>query len=221
MEFAMNKKYCFFGSGKMGCEAILWLKDSLNTNLDDLSKMSVFMVEDEYYKESRLMGIEVIKRSSFNPKLFKVVIAIGDQKVRRRLVEELPEETEYFTIIHPSVFMSKDVKVGIGSIVSPGCILTYDVEIGVHSIINVGVSISHNCRIGEFFTASPKVCIAGNTQIGNNVFLGLNSCLRDEIRISNDVVIGMGSVVLSSVVAPGVYVSSSAKKLRLLNDAQI
>ncbi len=55
-------------------------------------------VEDEYFKgEDKTLPL-----SQFNSKEYSIMIAIADSQVRSRIQKSLPEDTKYFSFIHPS-----------------------------------------------------------------------------------------------------------------------
>ena len=84
-------KLCIYGLGGGGKEALSFFFDSMKAN-DNYSKNDVvFMVDDAFYSKKKLMGIQVIKKSVFNPKNFKVVVAVHDP-IKRKKQEILNEK---------------------------------------------------------------------------------------------------------------------------------
>jgi sugar O-acyltransferase (sialic acid O-acetyltransferase NeuD family) len=208
-----EKKICIFGAGGFGREVLCCLIDIIaNANLK-IEEVACFLVNDEYFKENKIMGIDVIPLSSFNPDLYTVVVAIGDPASRKRVVNSLPKTTAYKTIIHPSAVISKWVDIGEGSIITAGTILTCNIKIGKHAHLNLHTTIGHDCVIGDFFTTAPAVNISGNCHFGNNVYLGTNSSVRDGIRISDNITIGMGGVVVKHLSDEGTYIGNPVKKI--------
>lgn len=210
---APKKKICIAGAGGSGREVLCCLIDGLAGTDDRIEEQVCFMVDDAYYREPRVLGVEVIRKSTFDPALYDVVVAIGDPLDRKRFVESLPPETTFTTVIHPTAVISKWVEIGEGSIVTAGCVLTCDIKIGKHAHFNLQTTVTHDCVIGDFFTAGPAVHISGNCRIGNQVNLGTGALLRNGIHIGDDVTVGMGAVVVKSLIQPGVYVGNPARKL--------
>jgi len=171
----------------------------------------VCYVDDEYFFGEK----NTLPLSKFNPLLYEVLIAIGDSKVRERIVNSLPIQTKYFTFIHNSVLIyGSDVEIGLGSFIYPNVVLSTNIKIGNHSHINTGSTISHDARIGNFFTTSPGVNIAGNLTCGNNVFIGINSSTREKVKICDDVIIGLNSGVVKDITESGIYIGTPAKKIK-------
>src|SRR5690606_21269425 len=131
-----EKKICILGAGGFGREVLCCLIDRIaSTNLK-IEEIACFMVSDEHFKENKIMGVDVIPQSKFDPALYNVVVAVGDPSARKRVVESLPLQTTYTTIIHPSVIISDWVEIGEGSIVTAGTILTCNIKIGKHAHLN-------------------------------------------------------------------------------------
>jgi len=209
----MKKKICIFGTGGFGREVLCCIIDMIEKTNNIIDDIACFMVSDNHYKENTIMGIEVIKQSLFNPLTNTCVIAIGEPLQRKTIVNSLPSNTTYNTIIHPSVIMSKWVKIGEGSIITANTILTCNITIGKHAHLNLNTTIGHDCIIGDYFTTAPASNVSGNVNIGDCVYLGTNSSIKQGIDICNDVTIGMGGVVVKNIIEKGVYVGNPAYKL--------
>jgi sugar O-acyltransferase (sialic acid O-acetyltransferase NeuD family) len=208
-----EKRICIWGTGGFGREVLCCLIDVIATTNLKIENVACFMVSDEHFKETKIMGVDVIQQSKFDPNLFNVVVAIGDPSSRKRLVESLPTQTTYATIIHPSVVISDWVKIGEGSIITAGTILTCNIKIGKHAHLNLHTTIGHDCIMGDFFTTAPAANISGNCDFGDCVYFGTNSSVRQGVKICDNVTIGMGSVVVKDITEAGVYIGNPLKIL--------
>ncbi len=212
--FKFEKKVCIVGTGGFGREVLCCLIDALTTQTSKpIEEMACFMVSDEHYNEAQIMGIEVIPTSKFDPALYDVVVAIGEPSIRKKMVESLPANTTYATIIHPTVVLSKWVEIGEGSIITAGTILTTNIKIGKHAHLNLLTTIGHDCVMGDYFTTAPAANISGNCIFGSGVYFGTNASVRQGVNICNDVTIGMGGVVVKHITEPGVYIGNPLSKL--------
>lgn len=165
-----------------------------------------FFVDDEY-ANGNILGI-----SKFDPKQFEIIIAVSNPKERENIKRRLPQETRFFTFIHPSVLiLNSDVEIGEGSFIGANCILTTNIKIGSHAILNRGNQIGHDCVIGDFFSAMPGSIVSGNVNIGNRVYLGTNSSIIEKKYLLDDITIGANAVVVKNLVQPGNYVGCPAK----------
>lgn len=209
----IDKKICIYGTGGFGREVLCCLIDIIAGTKLKIEEIACFMVGDEYFKESKIMGIEVIPQSKFDPALYDVVVAIGDPVLRKKVVDNLPQETTYTTLIHPGAVISEWVKIGEGSIITAGTILTCNITIGRHAHLNLHTTVGHDCVIGDFFTTAPAANISGNCHFGDYVYLGTNAAVRNGVTICSNVTIGMGGVVVKDINEEGVYIGNPLKKL--------
>lgn len=208
-----EKKICIFGTGGFARETLCNIIDIFRNDISKIEDIVFFMVDDNYFTINEVMGIKVIPSSKFIPDNYDVIVAVGDPIQRKKIVDSLPPETTYATLIHPNAIVSKWVEIGEGSIITAGVVLTCNIKIGKHAHLNLTSTVGHDSVIGDYFTASPSVNISGNCIIGDNVFIGTNACIKDSIEICNNTTIGMGTVVINNITEKGVYIGNPAKKL--------
>jgi sugar O-acyltransferase (sialic acid O-acetyltransferase NeuD family) len=184
--------------------------DEVKAHMDDLT-MKCF-VNDEYFTVNNQ---NILPLSSFNPEEYEVLVAIGNPKIRKKIVSELPFNTRYFSFIHQSaIILGNDIEIGEGSIVCAGSIITTNCKIGKHSHLNLQTTIGHDCSIGDFFTTAPGTKVSGNCKIGNLVYLGTNSSVREKINICSDVTIGLNSGVVKHINESGIYIGTPSVKIK-------
>lgn len=168
-----------------------------------------FFVDDEHVNEDT----QSIKL--FNPSEYVMMVAVADTKDRKRIVESLPKETQYFTFIHPTaLLMDSNIEIGEGSFVGAYSILTTNIKLGKHSILNRGVQIGHDSNVGDYFSAMPGSIVSGNVSIGSNVYLGNNSSIKEKKFVVSDVIIGSNATVVKNIISAGIYVGVPAKKIK-------
>lgn len=209
----MNHLY-IYGTGGVGREVLACFVDICKiTNVDYKTKVN-FVVDDIYYSESYIMGISVLKRSDVQDIEGEVIVAIGDPVLRKKVVESLPSDTKYATLIHPKTIISEWVTIGEGSIISAGCILTTQISLGKHVYLNLNTTIGHDCIIEDYVTLSQGVNLSGNCVVENEVFIGSNTALRQKTRICKGTIIGMSSCVINSITEKGVYAGIPVKLIK-------
>lgn len=166
-------------------------------------------VDDKYVVE----GTKPL--SEFDPKEYALMVAVADSRDRYDIVQRLPEETKYFTWIHPTaLIMSDDIEIAEGSFIGAYSILTSNIKIGKHSLLNRANHIGHDCEIGNYFSAMPGVIVSGNVKIYDLVYMGNNSSVREKLSIHSMVTIGMNGAVVKHIEEPGVYVGVPVKKIK-------
>jgi sugar O-acyltransferase (sialic acid O-acetyltransferase NeuD family) len=217
----MIKKRALIGAGRFAEEVKWHIESGLGTEKSFSEAARLYMggkdmicfVDDKYWLRDYP---HIYKLSTFNPLEYDVLIAVGDPKVRENLKNKLPEETTFFSYIHPSAqILDKDgVKIGEGSYIGANCVLTTNINIGDHCQLNIGTVIGHDCRIGDFFTTAPGAKISGDCQMGDCVYLGTNSSVKEKIVIFSDVTIGMGAAVVKDIYCSGTYVGVPAEILK-------
>lgn len=176
--------------------------------MSQMGKELVCFVDDEFV----VKGTKSI--SEFDPKKYKVMIAIADPKVRKQVLSKLPHNTKFFSWVHPTSLILNNVEIGEGSFVGAYSIVTTNIKIGNHSILNRMNQIGHDCIIGNFFSAMPGAIVSGNVRIKESVYLGNNSCIRENLTIHSDTIIGMNGSVIRDITDPGVYVGVPVKKVK-------
>ena len=209
----VDKKICIVGDGGFAREVFTLLIDCVKDKNINLKEWIRFMLADKGYQKTSIMGIETICHAEFDPALHQVIIGIGDSKIRERIVNELPVNTEYATLIHPNAIISDWVEIAEGSVVCAGSIITCNIKIGKHSQLNLMTTVGHDCQIDDYFTTAPATNISGICTFGKHVYFGTNSSVKQGISICDNVTIGMGAIVVKNINESGVYIGSPAKKM--------
>ncbi len=129
--------------------------------------------------------------------------------------KSLPEDTKYFSFIHPSsILLNRNIVIGEGSFIGANCVITTNVKIGNHAILNRNVNIGHDVVIGDCFSAMAGSVVSGSVLIGDNCYMGNNSSIREKITICDDVIIGMNGSVVKDIDKPGTYVGVPVNKIK-------
>jgi sugar O-acyltransferase (sialic acid O-acetyltransferase NeuD family) len=204
----MNDAVAIFGTGGFAREVACILHDQGRGD-----RIVAFHEPDEVHQVRELLGIAVKPQSAFDPRKHRAVVGIGNPAIRQKVIGELPTETVFETLIHPTVVMSRWVEVGAGSVICAGCVLTCQISIGEHCHLNLNSTVGHDCTFGDFCTVAPGVNISGNCSFGNRVDVGTQASFRQRVCICDDAVIGMGAVVVNDIVEAGTYVGVPAKKV--------
>jgi sugar O-acyltransferase (sialic acid O-acetyltransferase NeuD family) len=200
------------GTGGFAREVYMIL-EALNLKNDFGGFLEPDHIWEEKFKDTLIYGHKVLPQSSFQSKKDEAIIGIGDPKIREKVVHQLPDDTFYPSIIHPTAVISNYVKMGEGAIITAGTVVTVDIEIGRQCQLNLLTTIGHDCIIGDYFTTAPDVNISGICTFGDYIYFGTNSCVRQKITICDNVTIGMGGVVVKNITEPGVYIGNPVQKL--------
>ena len=131
-------------------------------------------------------------------------VAIGDNAAREKLARAAEAAGwRPATIVHPSVIVAEDARIGAGTYIAPGCIVFPRAEVGKHVIINAHVSVGHDSALEDYSQVCPGARISGGCRVGRHAFLGSNASLTPRVEIGDGAVVGANSHAVRNV-APGV-----------------
>ena len=174
----------------------------------------IAVLDDNLNIGTKILNVEVkgkVKDCIQFPKDTKFIIAIGNNKVREKIVSEY--KLNYTSFIHPKSIIAEDVKIGDGCVVMAGAVINSGSVISDHVIVNTSVSIDHDSQIDDFAHLSPGVHMGGTVNIGKRSWIGVGSSVKNNITICGDVTVGVGSVVVKDIKEEGIYIGSPVKKL--------
>jgi sugar O-acyltransferase (sialic acid O-acetyltransferase NeuD family) len=171
-------------------------------------------VDDIYYEESK----GLMRLTDFDPSQFEVMVTIADPYDRSRIVSRLPEQTCYFSFVHPTAVLldPSTIEQLVGVFVGAFCVISTNVKVGSHVLFNRGSHVGHDCVLGDFVSLMPNTVVSGNVSIGNRCYLGSGAVVREKISICDGVTIGLNSGVVKHIDTPGVYVGTPVRKIGAL-----
>ncbi|MCC9043608.1 transferase [Myroides sp. M-43] len=126
------------------------------------------VVEDTIYQLNALNTVEYIDDAT-NPyhrdyeKEADLIIAIGNNEVRKRIVSEVNHS--FATIIHPTAYVSPFAEIGKGTVVLANAVIQANAKIGKHCIINANVTIDHDAVIEDYVCTYPAAYVAGFARV--------------------------------------------------------
>lgn len=134
------------------------------------------------------------------------VVAIGSPATRAAVVRRIGEAGGRLVdcLIHPSVLLLGDVRIGLGSVICAGTILTTDIQLGGGAQINLGCTVGHDVVAGEYLSLAPGVHVSGNVCFGDRVYVGTGAAFVNgspdcPLRIGHGATVGAGAVVTRDV----------------------
>ncbi len=141
-----------------------------------------------------LLGMPVLHQKKIGSPL---IISIGNNKIRKRLAEEL--NLEYGTAIHSTSIISPFATIDAGSVVMQGAIIQSGAKVGKHCIINTGATVDHDCEVQDYVHISPNSTLCGNVFVGEGTHIGAATVVLPGVKIGKWSVIGAGSVVTKDI----------------------
>ena len=119
----------------------------------------------------------------------------------------------FFTVIHPSAIISKDIFLGegaqfmAGSIVQAGCVF------GDNVLLNTGASLDHDGQIGSHVHLAPGVVCSGHVSIGACSHVGVGSVIIQSISIGKGCLVAAGAIVVNDFADDSKIIGIPAKKI--------
>ncbi len=146
---------------------------------------------------------------------FKLVIAIGNNAVRKRIVQQLELKDEsYETIIHPTAVVSESASIGFGTVIMPKAVINADTVIGSHVIVNTAAVIEHDNQIGNFAHISPNATLTGTVFINEGTQIGAGAIVIPNQKIGEWSIIGAGATVIHDIPSFCTVVGSPARVIK-------
>lgn len=207
------KKIYIVGAGGFARE-VAWLIEDINEK-NPTWEIIGFIDENKENIGKELNGYKVLGNLEFlnNQEKAYVTIAIGTGEVREKISKNIKNH-EFPILIHPSVIISRFVKIGEGSIICAGSIITTNIEIENHVIINLDCTVGHDVSLKNYTTILPSVNISGNVTIGERTMLGTGSAIIQGLNIGADSIIGAGAIVVKNIPSNCTVVGNPAKPIK-------
>lgn len=142
------------------------------------------------------------------------VVGVGNTALGRRaeLFELLKTAGARIpSLVHPRASVSRDCRIGEGTVVSAGCVLGPGVEIGANVVIYSNAVAEHDCRVGDHCYLSPGVILSGSVTVEAGAFLGAGAVVLPGVTVGKDAVVGAGAIVTADVPAGHTVVGIPAR----------
>ncbi len=163
-------------------------------------------------KEEIFPGLLLKGKIADVPSQLPVILAVGDNSLRKSYFEEL--NIFESTLTHQTAFIDPTVTPKSGNIFFGNSFVNAKARIGRNNIINTRAIIEHECTIGDHNHISVNSVLCGRVNIGNLCFVGASATILDNIEVCDNAIIGAGAVVTKSIKEPGVYIGIPARRIR-------
>jgi sugar O-acyltransferase (sialic acid O-acetyltransferase NeuD family) len=183
-------------------------------------KLLGFIDDNPELKGEKILGYEILGTSStfdsIREQVTGVIIAIGDNHVRKRIANELREDGfTLTTVIHPTAIIANDVQIGPGTFIAAGTVVNSGTTIGEGVIINTGATIDHDNNINNYVHIAPGVHTAGRVTVGKCAFMGIGSRAIPDRIIGENAIVGAGAVVIEDIPDNATAVGVPAKVIKM------
>jgi acetyltransferase EpsM len=148
------------------------------------------------------------------------IIALGNNhliKLIKKKIEKYKKKFKWYTHVSSKSLISKNVRIGKGSIIMKGSIINSNSKIGEHCLVNTGSIIEHDNILEDFSSVGPGAITSGSVSLGSYSHLGTGSVVMNNIKIEKNTIIGIGSVVLKNCKKNSTYFGNPAKFIKNRN----
>jgi acetyltransferase EpsM len=213
----VKKKIIIFGAGG---HAGVVTSEIKKINKYEVEGYFVKNIQDKNINKNlrkKVLEFDLNKINKVLKKNFSLFVAIGDNLLRKKIVEEINNykpNVIWENIISIDSTVDPTVKFGFGNLIMPGCIINAFTEIKNHCLINTGAVIEHENFLNNYSSVGPRAVTAGKVNIGQLSHIGMGSSVLEDIKIGKNVIIGANSLVSKNIQTEGTYYGSPAKFVR-------
>lgn len=206
----MNKKIVIIGASGHG---------KVVANIAKLNGYEEIIFLDDDISKKGCGSYKVVgtseKIESFIKQEYDFAVAIGDNKTRMRIYENLVDKKAKLpALIHPTAVIDETVNIGSGTVIMANVVINSSTKIGSECIINTAATIDHDCNISDYVHISPGAHIAGTVNVGERTWIGIGGSVINNLDICSDCIIGAGSIVVKDIEDYGTYINLPARKVK-------
>lgn len=147
----------------------------------------------------------------------ELIISVGVNHVRKKIVDKLPVNIRYGNAIHPSAIISAYAALGEGTVVMQGAVIQSSVSIGKHCIINTTASVDHDCLLEDYVHISPNATLCGAVSVGEGSQVGAGAVVIPGIKIGKWSLVAAGAVVMKNVPDNVLVLGNPARVVKRIN----
>jgi len=174
---------------------------------EDEFEIAGIVDNDPKRQRKKVFGYEIIGTDRDLPKLIKqyknCLITFGminNARYREAKFEEIKTLGAKFPVIRsPYAVISKNAKIGEGTIVMHRAVIIAGARIGKNCIINTGAIIEHDVAVKDHSHIATGAILNGATQVGKGVFFGSQSRSVQGAKVGDYALIASGVTVLVDV----------------------
>lgn len=190
-------------------------KQLFNTLLECGTLRDNIYVFDDNIESSELKNIyrfNQFKDNQFKDIWFIPTLGYLSKKLRFDIITYLKENKfKIFSFIHPTAFVSKSAKIGLGVIIYPLCNIDQGCVIEDGAIILNSSIIAHDSIIETCSYLAPGVCVSGFVKVGSLSFIGTAASVANNVIIGPNSTIAVGTCVTKDVPANSFVIGNPMK----------
>ena len=141
------------------------------------------------------------------------VSSIGGASRRVCMEEIILRGGEFMTLIHQTVRLLANVKLGKGNFIGAHTVIGNDAEIGDYNMIQSYSVIGHDAKIGNYNRIDTRVTCVGGVVIEDEVCIYSSAVISHNVVVETGARVGAQSFVIKRVKAGTTVMGNPAKKL--------
>ena len=141
------------------------------------------------------------------------VSSIGGASRKACMEEIIRRGGEFIELIHQTVRLLANVKLGKGNFIGAYTVIGNDAEIGDYNMIQSYTVIGHDTKIGNYNRIDTHVTCVGGIVIEDDVNVHTSAVISHNVRIETGAHVGALSFVIRIVKAGTTVMGNPAKKL--------
>lgn len=170
------------------------------------------IIDDDINKSS-FCGLEVYHKYEDVKVSDKLIISIGDNRIRKKVSEKVNHE--FGIIAHLNSTIAENVLLGGGTVIFHNSVIQADTILGKHVIVNTTASIDHDCRIDDYCHISPNATLCGNVKCGEGTQIGAGAVVIQNRTIGKWCTIGAGAVIIKDIPDYATVVGNPGRILKI------
>lgn len=140
--------------------------------------------------------------------------ALGDVRFKEKYIRMILDKGgTFFNIIHPTVSIGNNTKIGEGVIIAFGTQIDSDVTIGNFCNIQANAIIGHDTIIGNWCMIDCFAFTGGFVRIGSRVTLHTRATIIPKLEVGDNAIINACSLCIRKVKPGSVMLGNPAKEL--------
>ncbi len=147
----------------------------------------------------------------------ELIISIGNNSIRKKVVNLLPVKTKYGQAVSSMAVISECATIEEGTVIMQGAIVQSCANVGKHCIVNTQASVDHDCIIEDFVHISPNACLCGGVTVGEGTQIGAGAVVIPGIKIGKWSLVAAGAVVMRDVPDNVLVLGNPARVVKRIN----
>lgn len=128
------------------------------------------------------------------------VCAMGVPSHKRKCAEKiLNKGGKFISLIHPTVHIGINARIGKGCIIFNSAFISNDSSIEDFVTIQSNAAVGHDVQIGSWCEIENSVFFGGGVIVGDETTVHTHAVVKPRITVGSKVTVAMGSVVIRSI----------------------